>query len=84
MQRMRIVIQQRDGNLYFKDSGTWTDDPAEAMDFVSSSAVVDFCVVNRIEGVQVVLKFADEKYDIVLPEAIPPQSAALPRIQPTG
>jgi hypothetical protein len=76
MQRMRIVLQQREGNLYFKDIGAWTPDPSEAMDFVSSSAVVEFCELNKIDGVQVVLKFEDEKYEIVLPEAIPQRRAA--------
>lgn len=75
MQRMRIVLQQRDGSLYFKDIGSWTADPSDAMDFVSSTAVVEFCELNKIDGVQVVLKFEDEKYEIVLPEAIPHQYA---------
>jgi hypothetical protein len=82
MKRMRIILQQRNGSLYFKDIGSWTADPAEAMDFVSSADVLEFCMLNKIDGVQVVLKFEDEKYEIVLPEAIPPHYAG-ERAQPS-
>jgi hypothetical protein len=37
------------------------------MDFVSSSAAIDFCVTNKLAGLQMVLKFEEQKYDIVLP-----------------
>ena len=40
---------------------------SEAMDFVSSSAAIDYCVINKLGGVQMVLKFEEQKYDIVLP-----------------
>ncbi len=37
------------------------------MDFVSSTTAIDFCVANNLTGVQLVLKFEEQKYDIVLP-----------------
>ncbi len=37
------------------------------MDFVSSTAALDFCAHNNLSGVQIVLKFDGEKFDIVLP-----------------
>ena len=40
---------------------------SEAMDFVSSTAAIDFCVLNKLAGVQLVLKFDEQQYDIVLP-----------------
>lgn len=64
---MRILIQQKNGGLYFKDVGEWTRDPAEAMDFLSSTSAIDFCVLNKISHVQLVLKFEEQQYDIVLP-----------------
>ena len=64
---MRILIQQKEAGLYFKDVGDWTRNPAEAMDFLSSSSAIDFCVMNKISGVQLVLKFEEQQYDIVLP-----------------
>jgi hypothetical protein len=64
---MRILLQQKDTGLYFKEVDSWTRVSVEAMDFVSSTAAIDFCAVNKIDEVQVVLKFDEQKYDIVLP-----------------
>lgn len=64
---MRILLQQKETGLYFKDIGAWVRDTAEAMDFVSSTTAIDFCVTNKLPGVQLVLKFQDQKFDIVLP-----------------
>jgi hypothetical protein len=71
-QRMRILLQQKDTGLYFRDMDSWTSDSAEAMDFVSSTSALEFCARNRLAGVQLVLKFDGEKFDIVLPP-LPPQ-----------
>jgi hypothetical protein len=70
MQRMRILLQQKDTGLYFKDVDSWTGDTSEATDFVSSTTAIEFCVANKLNAVQVVLKFVDEKYEIVLPDVI--------------
>ena len=64
---MRIVLQQKDNGLYFRDVGSWVYHSSEAMDFVSSTAAIDFCVANKLSKVQLVLKFDEQKYDIVLP-----------------
>ena len=68
MQRMRILLQQRDTGLYFGDINCWCADASEAMDFVSSTKAIEFCSINKLDAVQVVLKFEDEKYEIVLPD----------------
>jgi hypothetical protein len=64
---MRILVQQKASGLYFKDIEAWTRDTAEAMDFVNSTAAIDFCVNNKLKDVQLVLKFDEQQYDIVLP-----------------
>jgi len=64
---MRILLQQKATGLYFKDIGSWTPISVEAMDFLSSTAAIDFCTVNKLSGIQLVLKFDEQKYDIVLP-----------------
>jgi hypothetical protein len=64
---MRILIQQKESGLYFKDINAWTRESGEAMDFLSSTSAIDFCVTNKITGVQLVLKFEEQHYDIVLP-----------------
>ena len=64
---MRILIQQKETGLYFRDVADWTRNPTEAMDFLSSTSAIEFCVMNKISGVQLVLKFEEQQYDIVLP-----------------
>jgi len=78
---MRILLQQNDTGLYFKDIDSWTADSPEAMDFLSSAAALEFCAANRLAGVQIVLKFDGEKYDIVLP---PVAAQAQPNRRPSA
>jgi hypothetical protein len=51
------------------------------MDFLSSTSAIDFCVMNKISGIQLVLKFEEQRYDIVLPvspEKAVPRNGARP------
>ena len=64
---MRILIQKKDSGLYFRDIEDWTASSVLAMDFLSSTAAVEFCVLNKIKGVHLVLKFEEEHHEIVLP-----------------
>jgi hypothetical protein len=64
---MRVLLQQINNGLYFKEPGVWTGDAAGGMDFLSSTKAIDYCTANRISGVQLVLKFEEQLYDIVLP-----------------
>jgi hypothetical protein len=80
MQRMRILLQQEDTGLYFKDIGVWVENSREAMDFVCSTAAIEFCAANKLKGLQLILKFEEEKYNIVLPLEAP---TARHRAQPT-
>jgi len=64
---MRILVQRKDTGLYFKDIEAWTLDYKEAMDFVSSTSAIDFCMANKLENVHLVLKFEEQRYDIIMP-----------------
>ena len=64
---MKVLIQQKETGLYFKDINGWIHDSADAMNFLSSTSAIDICRMNKISGVQIVLKFEEERYDIVLP-----------------
>lgn len=64
---MRIVLQQKQTGLYFKDVGAWVPGSVDAMDFVSSTAAIEFCKTNRLADMQLVLKFDEQQYDIVMP-----------------
>jgi len=46
------------------------------MDFISSSAAIDFCVANKLAGVHLVFKFEEQEYDIVLPVIPMPELSA--------
>ncbi len=63
---MRILLQHKETGLYFRDIDSWVRSSSQAMDFVSSTAAIDFCVTNRLSGVHLVLKFDEQKYDIVM------------------
>lgn len=64
---MRILLQQKDSGLYFKEAGVWTADAGEATDFLCSTKAIDYCTDHRISGVQLVLKFDEEHAQIVMP-----------------
>lgn len=64
---MRILLQRIASGLYYEDTGAWTPDSFGAMDFLSSTDALEFCAANKLTGVQIVLKFDEEKREIVLP-----------------
>lgn len=64
---MKILLQQRESGLYLRELGDWTRDAGQAMDFLSSTRAIDFCAEHHIGDVQLVLKFEEQMYDIVLP-----------------
>jgi hypothetical protein len=67
---MRILLQQKNTGLYFKRLGEWTVNAAEATDFLGSTKALAFCTANKLSDVQLVLKFDDQHYDIVLPTTV--------------
>ncbi|HET7624739.1 MAG TPA: hypothetical protein VFM25_05690 [Verrucomicrobiae bacterium] len=80
---MRILIQQKQTGLYFQDIGAWTPHSADAMDFLSSTSAIEFCVLNKLSDVQLVLKFEEQRYDIVLPISGGKPDHAAERRRPT-
>lgn len=64
---MRILLQHKQTGRYFRDIDSWVHEASTAMDFVSSTKAIDFCVTNKLNDVQLVLKFEEQRYDIVLP-----------------
>jgi len=71
---MRILLQQKETGLYVKDPQAWSAHNAEAMEFLSSTKAIDFCIANRLQGVQLVLKFDEQRCDIVLPLVMAPET----------
>ena len=65
---MRVLIQNCLKFCYLKSLGEWTEDPDEAMDFLSSEKALAFCIEHSVPAAQVVLRFGeDDKYDVRLP-----------------
>jgi hypothetical protein len=64
---MRILLQHKQTGEYFSDIDSWVKNSSDAMDFISSTAAIEFCVTNKLNEVQLVLKFDEQKYDIVMP-----------------
>jgi hypothetical protein len=64
---MKVLLQHRESGLYFKEIGATTHDAGEAMEFLSSTQAIEFCSANKIAGMQIVLRFHEQHYDIVLP-----------------
>ena len=67
---MRILLQQKNSGLYFKDLGAWVANAGDATDFLSSTKALAFCAAHKISDVQLVLKFEEHHYDIVLPTTL--------------
>ena len=64
---MRILLQQKNTGLYFKDRDAWVANATEATDFLCSTKAIAFCMANKISDVQLVLKFDEQHYAIVMP-----------------
>jgi len=81
---MRILLQQKETGLYVGAHDDWSRDCSAARDFVSSSAAIDFCNQSGLQGIQLVLRFDEQKYDIVVPLIgfIPASRQPQPRCSP--
>lgn len=64
---MKVLLQHKESGLYLKDVGFTTPSASDAMDFLSSTQAIEFCSAHKITGMQIVLRFDEQHYDIVLP-----------------
>ena len=63
---MKVLLQQKETQLYLKDVNDWTAHPDEAMDFASSTRAIEFWEKHKTPNVHIVLKFQDQPHEIVL------------------
>lgn len=78
---MRVLIQQAETGLYYKDPQTWVPSEREARQFNSSIEAIDFCHRQHIGGgVVILLRFNGAQHDIRLhpfdPPIVPPGSGS--------
>lgn len=64
---MKVLLQQKESGLYLKEPGLMTPSASDAMDFLSSTKAIEFCAKHKLHGMQIVLRFDEQHYDIVLP-----------------
>jgi hypothetical protein len=64
---MKVLLQHKESGLYLKDIGITTHDTLDAMEFLSSTQAIEFCASHKIADMQIVLRFQEQHYDIVLP-----------------
>jgi hypothetical protein len=61
-QVMNILLQSLRSRKFCKSPMEWTDDTAEAMDFMNSDQAIDFAQKHQLPEVQLVAQFRDNHY----------------------
>lgn len=56
---MKIVLQDPQTACYLTETGKWTADVSEAIDFGSSKRAIKYLKQNHLAGVQVLVAFVD-------------------------
>jgi hypothetical protein len=64
---MKIFLQHKRSLLYVAGTDAWARSSDEALDFPNYDIAVAFASQHDISNVQVVLKFLDYPYNIILP-----------------
>ena len=78
---MRVLVQNCSTLQYLRARSGWTRHDLDALDFQKTVKAIEYCVCQRLAGVQVVLKFGpDKQLDIVLPVRAPSLSAERARL----
>ena len=75
---MKVLLQDLDTRLYFRGLSGWTSDANEALDFGNTSRAIEFWRDNDLLNVQIILKYKDARYDVVLDVLPPRPRAAVP------
>ena len=78
--QMKVLLQSKATGLYLKSANATTASADEALDFMGSTQAAEFCAENKIRGMQIVLRFDEEHYNIVLP-MLNGRSELAPRVQ---
>jgi hypothetical protein len=71
---MKVLLQHKMTQFYLSQQDKWTADPDFATDFHTSLHAIDFIRHFNLEQTDIVLKFPDPKYDIIL-QHMPHQQA---------
>lgn len=64
---MRVVLKNANGD-FVKQEGDWTHEQSNARTFTSTHEALKYCQSHKGQGLIMVLKFADPKYDVEVDE----------------
>ena len=63
---MRILLKQFQTGRFLKDRGRWTAESADALNFKTIPAAMDYSLIHGYQGTSIVLKFFDARDDLEL------------------
>ena len=61
---MRVLLKDVVTKQFLKDSNRWTNISANAMDFKTTPAAMDYSLIHGFHGVTIVLKFVNSGQDL--------------------
>ena len=64
---MKVLVQNPLTLAYWQQPQNWTRNPEQASAFGDSKSAIQFCREHDLTDMQIVLKFADDRYDVQLP-----------------
>ena len=63
---MRVLLKLPANGMFLKDSNYWTNISANAMDFKTVPAAMDYSLIHGFQGASIVLKFVNPRQDVEL------------------
>lgn len=63
---MKVLLKQAVTGRFLKSAGCWTVDWAEALDFKTTPAAMDYSRIHGYDGLIIILKFFDARDDFEL------------------
>lgn len=67
---MQMLLQDAETFRFLRADDVWTPNADDAWDFHQVVRAVDYALGHRLGDVRVVIKFADERYDLRLPPVL--------------
>jgi len=64
---MRVYVQDPVTHSFFCKDGSWFKDIDKATDFETTADAVTFCTAHLRQRYQILVRFSDPAYDIILP-----------------
>ncbi len=63
---MRILVQNAETGLFYRDAGQWVADKNEARMFTNSTEALDICLHQERGKAQILFSFQNPEFDMVI------------------